>query len=352
MKDEERYQLSAADRPHFPKPWDTFTEDVLAVSDSILVPHYTPSNLSKHTKKRLRIRGKLQYGPNGERLYVQGDTARCSLHEQTFYGAIKKNDEVKYVVRKSLDSLEPKDVDKIVDDVVREKVKNAIDEKGFKRAISEIVWMNEELRIPIKKVRIYTPTVTNPIKLKGHRDKSLHEHKRYLHVKNDGNYCMAIYEGNNNKGKVIRSYKLVNNLDAVNYFNGKTDLDSLVPYSDEKGLPLKCILKTGTMVLFYEKSPRELYECRTEELSKRLYKVTGMSISTISQGGKKYDYGMVTCRYHLEARRSSDLKVKKGEWKCGEDYRPIIELSHKQFNAYVEDYDFDMTSSGQVKFKH
>ena len=126
MRDEEHYRLSAADRPHFPKPWDTFTEDVLAVSDSILVPHYTPSNLAKHTKKRLRVRGKLKYGPNGEKLYVQGDTARCSLHEQTFYGAINKNDEIKYVVRKSLDSLEEKDIKNIVDDVVRDKVATAV----------------------------------------------------------------------------------------------------------------------------------------------------------------------------------------------------------------------------------
>ena len=352
MKDEERYRLSAADRPHFPKPWDTFTEDVLAVSDSLLVPHYTPSNLSKHTKKRLRIRGKLQYGPSGEKLYVQGDTARCSLHEQTFYGAIKKNDEIKYVVRKSLDSLEPKDVDKIVDDVVREKVRKAIDEKGFKKAMSEDIWMNEELQIPIKKVRIYTPTVTSPIKLKCHRDKSVHEHKRYLHVKNDGNYCMAIYEGNNDRGKVIRSYKLVNNLDAVNYFNGKTGLDNLVPYSDEKDLPLKCILKTGTMVLFYEKSPRELYECGVEELSKRLYKVTGMSSLVIKQGVRHYDYGTIELRYHLEARRSSDLKSKSGAWKNREPYRPVISLLHSQLNAYIEGYDFDISASGQVQFKH
>ena len=352
MRDEERYRLSAADRPHFPKPWETFTEDVLSVSDSILVPHYTPSNLSKHTKKRLRIRGKLQYGPNGERLYVQGDTARCSLHEQTFYGAIKKNDEIKYVVRKSLGSLEPKDVDKIVDDVVREKVKSAITEKGFKKAMSEVIWMNEELQIPIKKVRIYTPTVTSPIKLKCHRDKSVHEHKRYLHVKNDGNYCMAIYEGNNDRGKVIRSYKLVNNLDAVNYFNEKTGLDNLIPYSDEKDLPLKCILKTGTMVLFYEKSPKELYECGVEELSKRLYKVTGMSSMTIKQGDRNYVYGTIECRHHLEARRSSDLKLSNGVWKHSEEYRPAIKIYHSQLNAYVEGYDFEITSSGQLKFKH
>lgn len=352
MRDEERYRLSSAERPRFPKPWTTFTEDVLAVSESILVPHYTPSNLSKHTRKRLRVRGKLKYGPDGQKLYAQGDTARCSLHEQTFYGAIKKDDEIKYVVRKSLDSLDAKDVDKIVDDVVREKVKAAIALKGFKKAVSETVWMNEELRIPIKKVRIFVPTVTNPIRLKAHRDKSVCEHKRYLHVKNDGNYCMAIYEGNNDKGKVVRSYKLVNNLDAVNFFSGKTGRDSLVPYSDEKDLPLKCILKTGTMVLFYEKSPKELYECGVEELSKRLYKVAGMSSLVIKQGEKRYDYGTIELRYHLEARRSSDLKVKSGEWKMQEDIRPVIKIYHSQLSAYVEGYDFQITPSGQIKLKH
>lgn len=352
MRDEERYLLSAADRPHFPKPWETFTEDVLNISEEILVPHYTPSNLSKHTKKRLRVRGKLQNGPNGEKLYVQGDTARCSLHEQTFYGAIKKNDEIKYVVRKSLDSLEPKDVDKIVDDAVRQKVKAAVLEKGFKKAVSETIWMNEDLKIPIKKVRLFVPTLTNPIKLKKHRDTSVHKHKRYLHVKNDGNYCMAIYEGSTDKGKVVRSYRLVNNLDAVHYFNGKTGLDNLVPYSDEKDLPLKCVLKTGTMVLFYEKYPNELYECSVDELSKRLYKVTGMSSMTIRQGERRYDYGTIECRYHLEARRSSDLKSKSGVWKKGECIRPLISILHSQFNAYVEGCDFYITAAGQIKFKH
>ena len=352
MLDEDRYRSSAGERPHFPKPWVTFTEDVKAISNSILVPHYTPSNLSKHTKKRLRVRGRFRCGLNGEKLYAQGDTARCALHEQTFYGAIKRNDEIKYVVRKSLDSLDQKDVDKIVDDVVRAKVKAAIAKKGFKKAISETVWMNEELQIPIKKVRIFVPNLTNPIKLKVHRDKSVHEYKRHLHVKNDGNYCMAIYEGNNDRGKVIRSFKLVNNIDAVNYYNGKTGLDSVVPFSDSNDLPLKCIVKAGTMVLFYEKSPDELYGCGLEELSKRLYKVTGMSISSIKSGDKYYDYGMLTCRYHLEARKSSELSVKKGEWKLGETYRPVIEISHKQFNAIVEGFDFCLTPSGQILFKH
>jgi CRISPR-associated endonuclease Csn1 len=356
VRDEENHRFYSSPRPRFPKPWETFTEDVKAISDTILVPHSTPSNLSKHTRKRLKVNGKLRYGADGEQLYVQGDTARCSLHEQTFYGSIRKNDEIRYVVRKSLDALEPKDVDKIVDDAVREKVKAVIAEKGFKKAMSEDVWMNEELKIPIKKVRIYTPTVTNPIKLKGHRDKSVHEHKRYLYVKNDGNYCMAVYEGNNDKGKVIRSYKLVNNLDAVNYFNGKTGLANLVPFSDEKDLPLKCILKTGTMVLFYEKSPRELCECGVEELSKRLYKVI-----------KMFKDGRLAFKYHLEARNDDKLKA---------DYRnefneeppksltngysyvdftipfPKLLLSKDNFNMLVEGYHFNITTSGRIAFKN
>ena len=352
MRDEDRYRSSAGERPHFPKPWATFTEDVKSISNSILVPHYTPSNLSKHTKKRLRVRGKLQYGPDGEKLYAQGDTARGSLHQQTYYGAIKRNDEIRYVVRKSLDSLDAKDVGNIVDDVVRQKVETAIAEKGFKKAVSETIWMNEEQQIPIKKVRIYAKSVTNPIELKAHRDQSVHVHKRSLYVTNDGNYCMAIYEGNNDRGKVIRSYKLINNLDAVHYFNGKTGYDALVPYSDEKDLPLKCILKTGTMVLFYEKSPKELYDCSVEELSKRFYKVTGMSSLVIKRGEKRYDYGTMELRHHLEARRSSDLKAKNGEWKQGEFLRPLISILHSQFNAYVEGYDFHITSAGQIKFKH
>ena len=355
MKDEEKYRFSSASRPRFPNPWKTFAEDVKAVADSILVPHYTPSNLSKHTKKCLRIRGKIQYGPTGEKLYSQGDTARCSLHQQTYYGAIKREDEIRYVVRKSLDSLDAKDVVNIVDNVVRQKVEAAISKKGFKKAVTETIWMNEELQIPIKKVRIYAK-VTNPIELKAHRDKSVHRHKRSLYVTNDGNYCMAIYEGNNERGKVIRSYKIVNNIDAVNYYNGKTGDYSLVPQSDTKDLPLKYVVKTGTMVLFYKNSPQELYECDVKELAKRLYKVT-----------KLFKDGRLAFVFHNEARNDGQLregyKLKHGieaPKSLTNGYStidfvnpyPKLLLSKDNFNMYVEGYDFYITSTGQINFKH
>lgn len=347
---EEQYNFSKGPKPSFPKPWPAFTTDVKSVAGSILVPHHTPSNLSKHTRKKLRKRGKVLYNDDGKPVYMQGDTARCSLHEATFYGAIKKNDEIKYVIRKPLDSLKPADIEKIVDDVVKAKVQDAIDMKGFKEAVSGTIWMNEQLGIPIKKVRIYIKD--KPIQLKAHRDKSQHEYKRFVNVMNDSNYCMAIYEGNNDRGKIVRTYAVVNNLDAAKFYNGKTSYDRLIPLSDENDLPLKCILKTGTMLLFYEKSPEELYECNVEELSKRLYKVIGFSTSNIRQGDKIYSYGMIDCRHHMEARKASDLKAKNGVWNIGEEYRPMIRILHTQLNAFVEGQDFDLSLDGQVKFKH
>ena len=344
----ELYERGVAPKPVFAKPWATFTEDVKAIADELLVSHHTPDNMPKQSKKALRVRGRIQRNAEGKVKYMQGHTARGSLHQQTFYGAIKRDDEIKYVVRKSLDSLQQSDVAKIVDDAVRECVEAEIRNKGFKEAISKPICFNETKGVYIKKVRIFTPSVTQPIKLKKHRDESRFEYKRNYHVANDGNYCMAIYEGTDTKGRTKRSFQLLNNLEAAKFFNGKTSRYDLVPQSDKDGYPLKCILRTGTMVLFYEKTPDKLYDCTRAELSRRLYKVTGMSIMLIQ---KKYDYGILTLKHHQEARPTGELKAKNGEWQVGEEYRPMIIVNHNQLNAMVEGYDFDLTVTGEIKFK-
>ena len=214
------------------------------------------------------------------------------------------------------------------------------------------IYMNEEKGVPIRKVRIYTPSVTSPIKLKKHRDISAKEYKHYMHVVNDGNYCMAIYEGVNTKGKTVRSFEIVSNLKAADYFKASADKEArpdLVPIADGNGNPIKCILKTGTMVLFYENSPEELYECSKKELVKRMYKVTTMSTLSLQN---KYFYGTLTLKHHHEARPAGELKQKNGAWKINEEYRPIIALYHTQFNALVEGYDFELTVTGDIIFKH
>lgn len=349
QRDAERYYWHRENKPIFEKPWPTFTEDVKAVAEELLVSHYTADNLPKRTRKKLRVRGKVQLNAEGKPIYVQGDTARGALHQQTFYGAIKRDDEIKYVVRKALDALQPADVDKIVDDAVRECVKAAIARDGFKEAVSKPICFNEAKGVYIKRVRIYTPSVTSPIHLKKHQMLSRFNHKQEYYVANDGNYCMAIYEGADARGKTKRTFQIVNNLEAAKFYNDKTNRYDLVPQSDDNDYPLKYILRTGTMVLFYENSPKELYDCSRAELTRRLYKVTGMSEQVVSG---QYHYGTFTFRHHQEARPAGELKAKGGEYKQNEEYRPIIGLKHTQLNALVEGYDFELTVTGEIKFKH
>lgn len=346
VADEERYLRNEGSRPQFEKPWPTFTEDVKAVADSLFVPHHTPDNMPKQSRKRLRIRGKVQVDRRGKPIYMQGDTARGALHMQTFYGAIERDDEIKYVVRKSLDQLLPADVEKIVDEAVKQKVKDAIKAVDFKTAMNpeeHTIWMNEEKRIPIRKVRIFSSKKPKPLGSKRQRDSSIYEYKRPYYVVSKNNYCMAIYEGTDVKGRTDRTFELVSNLEAAQYFKASADRTArpdLVPLSDANGYPLKYILKTGTMVLFYENSPEELFECTQAELTKRLYKVTAMTIE-----------GRVQFMFHQEAREQKMLGVGIATFKADHPV-PKLRLSVSNFNMYVEGYDFELTVAGELKFKH
>ena len=344
QRDAECYYWHNDSKPVFDKPWPTFTEDVKGVADDLLVSHHTANNLPKHSRKKLRMRGKVQYNADGKPIYVQGDTARGSLHQQTFYGAIKRDDEIKYVVRKSLDSLQQSDVDKIVDESVRECIKAAIAREGFKEAMSKPICFNEAKGVYIKKVRIFAPSITSPIHLKKHRDVSRFDHKRDYYVANDSNYCMAIYEGVDAKGRVKRSFQIVNTMEAAKFYNGKTNRYDLVPQSDSNDYPLKSILRIGTMVLFYEKSADELRECSKAELTKRLYKVVGMAAD-----------GRVKFTYHQEARDDKAITAECGNGISSVNVNvPVarLRLTMGNLNMFVEGYDFELTVTGEIKFKH
>lgn len=332
---EDMYRVGKFKRPSMEKPWDTFTEDVKQITGRLLIHHFTPDNAGKASKKKLRVRGRIQRNNDGEVKYATGDCARLSLHEVTFYGAIKQDDEIRYVVRKKISDIKTeKDADKIVDPEVRQKVKDAIAAK------KDVVWMNEEKKIRINKVRIYK-VVKNPLRLKKHRDLSRHDYKRDYFVVNDENYCMGLYEGIDGKGKTKRSFKIVNNMEAASYFKAKQrgeDAD-LMPLSDSNDYPLKYLLKKGTMVLFYQDSPKELKECTRDELAKRLYRITIIEIC-----------GRITLAYHQEARPSSVFKGKNGTWKIGEALRPRIIITHNQANFLVEGVDFRLTLTGDVEW--
>lgn len=340
----DEYQQGRGERPQFEKPWPSFVSDIKQIQDELLIAHYSKDNMPKQAKRFVRD-GK------GKKVLTQGDTARASLHNETYYGAIEVDGEVKYVVRKSLDGLDEKDVKNIVDGEVRSKVENAISLHGsLKKALEETIWMNEEKQIPIRKVRVFTGSVTRPIHIRQQRDQSKHEYKRQYHVQNDRNYMMAIYVGQDKKGKEKREFELVNNITAASFYrrsNDRVPTDSqLVPLKSKSGYELRYKLKIGTMVLLYENSPEEVWELDRRNLQKRLYKVTGMS-SMVIQG--KYEFGTIEMVYHQEARPSTDIKKVNGVYISNEEFRPGIKMLHTQLKALVQGVDFEINDLGEIR---
>lgn len=341
--DEENHEWYGMSKAYFKKPWSTFVEDIEKVQDEILVYHYTPDNMPKQGRRRILI--------DGKKVLSKGDAARGSLHNDTYYGAIESDGVVKYVKRINLASMKENDVKNIVDDTVRGIIEAAINEKGFKEAMSSTIWMNEEKQIPIKKVRCYTPSVTKPLNIRQQRDVSSKEYKQQYHVTNDSNYLLALYIGKDKKGKEKREFEIINMLQTAQYFKTSNDKvavgKNIVPLKSEHDYPFAYSLKIGTMVLLYEKSPNEIWDASLMDNNKRLYKVVGLSAMRMK--GRNVDYATIKLKHHEEARLSTELKAKNGAFKQGEELRPSIIMLHTQLNALVQGYDFEINELGKIK---
>ena len=331
----EEYERGRANKPQFKKPWPTFTEDIKALGKELLVVHDTPDNMPKQSRKKVKT-------PKGI-IYQQGDTARGSLHSDTYYGAIEKDGEIRYVVRRALSSLKEADIDNIVDDKVKEIIKAAVDKKGFKLAFEEGIYMNESKKILIKKVRCYYKA-KEPLHIRNHRDKSDKEYKRRFHVETDGNYCFAIYEGIV-KGKIKRTFDVVNMLDAARYYRRSSDIRHCYPISAEvkNGLRYRCLLKTGTMLILLQSYDEEIDVSNSVLVSKRLYYVAIMNKD-----------GRIILRHHQEAREATILKKERnaGAFNDSDAYRSEISMSMSNFNALVEGYDFEINALGEIILKN
>ncbi len=332
--DLEQFEYYGKPKPSFSHrmPWKGFNNDIKDFDLNTLVSHYTPDVLSVQSKKAIRKRGIIQRNDYGTIKYKQGDTVRGALHKESFYGAIKRNEKnsntgeteeiIKYVKRQSIDLFKDTDLKNIVDDTVREiviqgreqekalrkdieglkkRMKTAVDkEEQFIK--DEIVFLENKIKnelyvlpnkkgdpVPIRKIRYYTNDVTNPLFIKKHRDLSKHVHKQFYHAKNDGNYCMAIYEGLDKKGKPDRAYELINFLDAGHYYklknkeDRKNGISSLTPETHlESGYKLltsngkPVILKKGLNVILYKDQKEEIDFSNTESIINRIYKITGL----------------------------------------------------------------------------
>lgn len=392
QKHDVKYKLN------FRKPWETFTEDMLNIDKSTIIVHDSTNNVPKQSKKKLRNRGKIvNKKGTKEPIYLQGDTARGSLNQTTFYGAIKsqKSGEIEYVVRKSLDMLGDKDIEKIVDDRVRsivqlgrkeestikkeieklKKRKQTAEEEEEKIILEQIEKLDYKIAneiyvippkdgkatfTPIRKVRIKA-RLTEPLpNFKKHRDKKVNAvgkekfpYKTWYYVQNDQNYCLAIYE---DLEKDKRAAQIVNMMDAAQYFKSSNKAHSKefpIVDTNYKGLPLKGLLRTNLLVLFYENTPEEIWKLSQQELVNRLYYV--------KKTGKD---GRATFQHHQEARNDKQLEgdyleehkvnppksIKNGF--SSVDFKklpvPRLLLSPSNFKFLIEGKDFEILKTGLI----
>ena len=331
------YWEGEGEKPEFEKPWPTFTQDLKQITEELLVVHDTPDNMPKKASRVIDTK-------HGKKV-AKGDCARGSLHMDTYYGAIERDGNIRYVVRKPLSSFTSiKDLNNIVDDAVRHAVLDAVEGKDFKKAIAEPIYLNEAKGVLIKKVRCFTPSVTKPPKIRTHRDLSKKEYKQPYWVVNDGNYCMAIYEGEV-KGKVKRTYEIVSMIDAAAYFKKSAGLTTQYPIAPESknDLSFRCSVRTGTQIILLQSDDEEIDLSNIKDIAKRLYFVAVMRSD-----------GRIVLRYNQDARDATTLKKerKSGAYKVGEQYRSEIMLSLSDFHALVEGVDFQITPTGEIKLKH
>ena len=333
--DEEFKYGRRREKPQFEKPWPTFTEDLLKLQEELLIVHQTTDKLGKRDRRKVKTpRGKFLTG---------GDSARGRLHQETYYGAINYDGNIKYVVRKPLDSLTEKDLDKIVDETVMGIVKGAVEAKGsLKEALADGIYMNKEKGILIKRVRMFT-RVSDPIKLKQLRDISSKGYKQHIHVNKEENYLIAIYEGLNKKNQKQTETYTVDYLDAAKFYKDSKRRDKtnnlVSDYSEKYKLPLKYILKKRQMVLFYEHSPEEIRFRDKKDLSKRLYIVT-----CIEKDGR------IQLLHHQTAN-TAGIKPSSSPFTNDGEHQTFYRLRASKLNILVAGVDFDINILGKITSK-
>jgi len=169
----------ASERPNFDEPWDNFFQEAKEAAGKILVSHHKDNTVTKKVSMIIE--------KNGKKFRSEGQAVRGQLHKETVYGKrTPPQKEQAFHVRKPLESLNDKQLDKIVDDRVRSIVKHGREREKFiteqikalkkertkagdeeeKRIDRQIKLLEEENRqlytlpnkkgdrVPIKKVRV------------------------------------------------------------------------------------------------------------------------------------------------------------------------------------------------------
>lgn len=349
------------------KPYESFaTSHVLDIEKNVLINHIVHDKTLTETFKNIRKRG-VKTG----RL-AQGDSIRGRLHKETFFGAVKalerneqgfpikengkyktvKNpktgeDEIWIVARKSvadikLDKGIIKDV--IVDELLKQHLQSQIN-KGV--SLTELTDFNNK---PIRHIRMRVKagvgylSKEKAMPIKTHVYLSKHEHKRDVLTQNEENYLFLLYEGINEKGKVVRGYRILNLFDVaqlkiknINQIKKEPEFQTLKKGKDE--LSLKVVLKAGDKVIFYEKDKEEITKENAHLKMYRLFK--------FNERGENTAY--LHLQNLIEARPDNQLEKSEMIFDS-KKYQARLEFTADKMNCLFEGVDFEIKADAMLIF--
>lgn len=337
---------SAGTKLKIAKPWDTFDKDTTNAVTNIIPKFYIDDNSLRQTKKILRDKHGKPILKNGEKKYIQGNTARGSLHKDTFYGRImtppekdKQKEEI-YVQRIPCDKLSKENANKIIDKAIRETFFNNIETK---KQTLEDIWTNGILLpykingkdIFVKKVRIKAkPTL--PLCIKKHHDisnKKPKEYKQYYYAVNDENYLIAIYRGINSNKKEVSCFNVLNLMKAVYRKQNKKPLYETTYKKQNIILSLYKTIKIGQTVILQETVDEDVFKLSYEKLWNRIYRVNGLETD-----------GRIKLIHCIIAETFSTKESTNGK-----EYSKFIRKSANQLYCLIENKDFIITPTGEIQ---
>ena len=330
---------------NLPKPWKNFKDDVINATEVIIPKIVANDNSLKQTKKKLRDRYGRVILKNGKEKFIQGNSARGSLHKDTFYGCIMtppekdKPSEKIFVQTISCSIIDKSKAEKIIDKAVKKAFFDNLSNKiqtlpEIQRDGIKLPYQINNKDVYAKKIRIAAHT-NNPLVLKSHRDIASKEYKQNYYVTNEENYILAVYRGLNAKGKQESSFRVLNLLDATKTKHNNEDLYQ--NHLDFNGLTLNLYktFKVGQIVILKETEDEDVFNLSLEKLRNRIYSVIGLS----SSGNRffiKLTHLSISGKWTYMAETNFDSIQKFRQY----EYQKICCLT--------ENFDFKITPSGEI----
>ncbi len=361
-----------------PRGWKNFTASkIISIAEDVLINFQPQHRTLTATYKNIRKRGKLQFvkykdvngkwhykeDENGKQipLIAKGDSIRGQLHKESFFGAVKKNNELILVERYPVSAFTSiNDCKNIVDDAVKKIVQEELEKRingglSFDKAkLAPIPFTNG--KTVIKKVRCRVTagrgylTPEKALAIHKHTFQSKHDYKHTTYAQNEENILCLYYELNSEKG-IEKAFRIVGlfeltQLNLKNY----NDIKSDIAYNkvetgkgkNKKELSLTYLLQTGMKVIFYKEHPEELKALANSEILKRIYLI--YKFNDVSS--TKYVY----LQYHNEARPDKDLGDGDTIPQL-EKHQPRLKLTADRFSFIIEGKDFFINKDGKIELQ-